>query len=324
MDETRAQAYANLIQQLLSCPNGEEPQILQANSELIDGEFLQVCQIIAENLAGEGQENAADFLRSMASQLGELLGMNDEEDSDNSEGENPRKYLEFIQELLQAEEESNSDIAVVYPIIDRRKHLLNARFAEILQQVAANFIAEHPEATREIVAIIENLSIDISNFPRGKRANNIEIEIAGYQIVLSHREPGSEKWAQTQNNLAAAYYSRIRGERAENIEKAIEFYTAALTVRTPDAFPENWAMTQNNLAAAYYSRIRGERAENIEKAIEFYTAALTVRTPDAFPENWAMTQNNLAAAYYSRIRGERAENIEKAIEFYTAALTVRT
>jgi len=46
MDETRAQAYANLIQQLLSCPSGEQPQILQANSELIDGDFLQVCEII--------------------------------------------------------------------------------------------------------------------------------------------------------------------------------------------------------------------------------------------------------------------------------------
>lgn len=54
MDEIRAQAYANLIQQLLTCPGGEEPQILQANSELIDGDFLQVCQMIAENLAGEG------------------------------------------------------------------------------------------------------------------------------------------------------------------------------------------------------------------------------------------------------------------------------
>ena len=31
MNEERIQAYLNLIQALLSCPNGEEPQILQAN-----------------------------------------------------------------------------------------------------------------------------------------------------------------------------------------------------------------------------------------------------------------------------------------------------
>jgi hypothetical protein len=31
MDETRAQAYLQLIVTLLNCPNGEERQILQAN-----------------------------------------------------------------------------------------------------------------------------------------------------------------------------------------------------------------------------------------------------------------------------------------------------
>ncbi|MCT7949947.1 tetratricopeptide repeat protein, partial [Ancylothrix sp. C2] len=247
MDENRVQAYLQLIDALLNCPAGEEPQILQANSELLDLGFVQVCEAVAAQLAEEGDENAANFLRNIAGQVGEFLGMNDEGDNDNSEEENPRKYVEFIQELFQAEQ-SNSDIAVVYRILDRGKHLLNARFAEILPQVAANLIAEHPEAIREIVAIIENLSLHISECPRGKRSNNIEIAIAGYQIVLSNRERGSETWAQTQNNLAIVYRNRIRGERAKNIEKAIEFYTAALSVRTREAFPQQWATTQNNLA----------------------------------------------------------------------------
>ena len=47
VDETRAQAYTNLIQQLLSCPNSEEPQILQANSELVNLGFLQVSEGVA-------------------------------------------------------------------------------------------------------------------------------------------------------------------------------------------------------------------------------------------------------------------------------------
>jgi CHAT domain-containing protein/TPR repeat protein/predicted enzyme related to lactoylglutathione lyase len=324
MDETRIQAYVNLIQALLSCPNGEEPQILQENSELLDLGFVQVCEAVAAGWAEEGKQNEADFLRSVASQLGEFLGMNDGEDGDNSEEENTDKYVEFIGELFQAEDESNSDIAVVYPILDRGKHLLNARFVEILQLVAANLIAEYPEGTRNIVAIIENLSIHISNFPRGNRANNIEIAIAGYQIGLNHWESGSKDWAETQNKLANAYCDRIIGDRAQNIEKAIEYYSAALTVLTRDAFPEDWAMTQNNLATAYCDRIIGDRAQNIEKAIEYYTKALTVLTRDAFPEKWAATQNNLGEAYRNRIIGDRAQNIEKAIEYYTKALTVRT
>ena len=182
MDENRIPAYLNLIQQLLTCPSGEEPQILQANSELIDGDFLQVCQMIAENLAGEGQEDAADFLRDMVSQLGQLLGMDDDEDSDNYEEENPQEYLNFILELLQAEAEleSNNNVAVVYPLLAEQQYLLNPNFSEILQQVAENLITENPDETANIVGLIENLSNHISQFPLGERANNIEIAIAGY------------------------------------------------------------------------------------------------------------------------------------------------
>ncbi len=301
MDETRAQAYLQLINTLLTCPSGEEPQIIQANLELVDQGFLQVCEVVAENLAEEGQENAADFLRDIVNQ----------------------QYLDFLQDLLQAEE-SNSEISLIYSMLGQRQHLLNARFTEILQLVAEYLIPENSEAIGSILRSIENLSMDISNFPSRNRANNIEIAIAGYQIVLSNREPGSEKWAQTQNNLGNAYLYRIREEKAENIEMAIAFYTAALSVRTRKAFPQNWAMTQNNLANAYCNRIMGEKAENIEMAIAFYTAALSVRTREAFPQDWAQTQHNLGLAYSDRIRGEKAENIELAIAFCTAALKVRT
>ena len=324
MDETRAQAYRQLIQTLLNCSNGEKPQILEANLELVDAGFLQVCEVVAENLAEEGQENQANYLRNLTSQLGQFLGMNNEGDSERSEIENSQEYENFILDLLQAEEDSNSDIKVIYPMLGGRQHLLNDRFADILQQVARNLIAEHPEAIESILDLIGNLSNHISEFPLGKRANNLEIAITGYQILLNNWEPGSENWATTQNNLALAYTYRIRGEKSENIESAIAYFTAALTIRTPDAFPEDWAATQNNLAIAYSDRIRGEKAENIELAIASFTAALSVYTRDAFPEDWARTQNNLAIAYSNRIRGEKAENIELAIASFTAALTVYT
>jgi len=250
--------------------------------------------------------------------------MEENHDRVHSEGEDFQEYEKFILELLQAEEASNGDIKVIYTILDQREHLLNACFAETLQQVAQIFIAEHPEAIESIVALIEDLSIHINQFPRGNRANNIEIAITGYQIALNNREPGSEKFAQTENNLANAYLYRIKGSRAENLERAIFYYQEALKVRTRDSFPQDWATTQNNLAAAYYSRIKGEKAENIEWAIAFYNAALAIRTRNDFPKLWAETKNNLGEAYRHRISGEKADNIEQAITFYNAALEVYT
>jgi hypothetical protein len=45
MNEQRAQAYVNLIEQLLTCADGEKlNNMLQANQELIDPEFLQVME----------------------------------------------------------------------------------------------------------------------------------------------------------------------------------------------------------------------------------------------------------------------------------------
>ncbi|MGB7708747.1 MAG: hypothetical protein WBL95_04230 [Microcoleus sp.] len=223
MDENRAQAYLQLIHTLLNCPNGEEPQILQDNSELLDRGFLETCELVAASLAEQGGENGANFLRNLASQLWQFLGMNDEGDSDNSPGENSQEYANFFLELLQAEQASNSDIAVIDPMLAQRQELLNPRFAEILQQVAQKLIAgENPETISSIVGLIENLSNHISQFPGGHRANNLEIAITGYQIVLNNREPGSEKFAQTQNNLAVAYSERINGSRADHLERAID------------------------------------------------------------------------------------------------------
>ncbi|MBD1826534.1 hypothetical protein NDI47_09980 [Microcoleus vaginatus GB1-A2] len=216
MQENRAQAYLQLIHTLLNCPNGEEPQILQDNSELLDRGFLETCELVASTLAEQGGENGANFLRNLASQLWQFIEMNDDGDSNNSEGENYQEYANFILELLQAEQDS--DIKVIYTMLAERQHLLNARFAEILQQVAQKLIAgENSETISSIIGLIENLSIHISDFPSGNKANNIEIAITGYQIVLNNREPGSEKWTQTQNNLATAYNNRVNGSLAENL-----------------------------------------------------------------------------------------------------------
>ncbi len=218
MEETRIAAYEQLIHTLLNCPNGDEPQILQDNSELLDRRFLETCESVAAKLAAQGGENGANFLRNLASQLGQFIDMNDDGDSNNSEGENSQEYAKFFLELLQAEEASNGDVKVIFPMLEQRQHLLNARFAETLQQVAEKLLdGENPETISSIVGLIENLSIHINQFPRGNRANNIEIAIIGYQIVLKNREPGSEKFAQTQHNLATAYSDRINGSLAENL-----------------------------------------------------------------------------------------------------------
>jgi tetratricopeptide (TPR) repeat protein len=320
MDEQRLQAYLTLINALLTCPSGEEGQILQDNAEFVDAGLVATMAQVAEALAERGDENAAQFLIGLANQLGEFLGL-------SASTATPGAQLRFLMQVLQATLESRGNPQVVYPLLQQNLHLLDDNFAQILYDWGTATLAEvETEQAQFITATIGEFSNLIGQFPLGSQPTNLEIAIKGCEVILTlfTRENHSETWATTQNNLGNAYSNRIRGERAENIELAIAFYQAALQVRTRDAFPSDWADTQNNLGNAYSNRIRGERAENIESAIASYQAALEVRTRDAFPSQWATTQNNLGLAYGDRIRGKRAENIETAIAYFKAALEVRT
>jgi len=322
MDEHRVQAYLSLIQELLECPSGEENDILNRHLELVDERFVQVCELVAAQLQGEGEENQAAFLRDWAREVGALLSP-----WETQKNTPPEKYLQLLRGLLKVETESHSNPKVVYPFLLQHQALLDLQFAEILTQwFRSKLDPNQQEHNFFLAALLNSIAVDISEFPLGRRADTLEIAITCYEAALEVRTPIAcpKDWAMTQNNLAGVYLYRLRGERAENLEIAITCYESALQVYTPSTYPEDWAMTQNNLAGVYLYRLRGERAENLERAISCYEAALSVRTRSAFPEDWAMTQNNLGSAHLYRLRGERAENLERAIFCYEAALSVRT
>jgi len=239
---------------------------------------------------------------------------------------NPQDYLNFLMETLQKISE-NPNPQLIYPFWAQNLDKLDDNFARILDSwIREKLTQVTPEQAYSIAFVIGNFSNLIKEFTLGDIATHKEIAITGYEIALTifTFEAFPQEWAGTNNNLAATYINRIRGEKAENLEKAITACQEALKVFTFDVFPQYWAMTQNNLANAYSNRIRGEKAENLEMAITAYHEALKVRTFDAFPQGWADTQNNLAATYINRIRGEKADNLEKAIAACQEALKVFT
>ena len=61
MDEERLQAYVSLIQDLLNCPSGKEPEVLNSHQDLVDGGLVQVMQQVAEWLVQEGNKDNGGF-----------------------------------------------------------------------------------------------------------------------------------------------------------------------------------------------------------------------------------------------------------------------
>jgi CHAT domain-containing protein/tetratricopeptide (TPR) repeat protein len=232
-------------------------------------------------------------------------------------------YTGLIKEILRVVEKSKNDRKKVYSLLEKNLHLLDEQFLTVFKRWGESELSQ--ATTREaanIAANIGNFCALFQQFPLGEKANNLEIVIAGYEILLTifTRSFSPENWAIFQMNLGVAYWERIRGEKAENLEVAIRHSNAALDEFTRDRNPESWAKVQMNLGNAYRNRIRGEKAENLEVAIRHYNAALEEFTRDRNSENWATVQMNLGAAYRNRIRGEKAENLEVAIRHYNAAL----
>lgn len=195
MDEQRLHDYLNLIQLLLTSSGTEEAvATLQSHSELIDAGLLQLMEEVATQLADRGDENAAEFLRHVVTQLIALV--------DNSSIE---KSLDFLLQVLQVTSDSKADPKVVYAFLQANLDKLDASFAKLLQAFA---VAALPQANLEELyntsADIVNFSTLIAQFPLGDKANNLEIAISGYEIGLTvfTQERCPEQWATIQNNLA--------------------------------------------------------------------------------------------------------------------------
>ena len=321
MDDRQLEAYLNLMRSLLNCPSGEENQILQANSELVDAGLVQVMLEEANNLRIDNNLDDANSLMTLA---GHLMGTYGNTMPDKS---SPSTYLKFLTEVLQVTADSKGDRNLIYALLRDNINLVNDNLAVVLRNWARETLPNSDSQRRiSITTLIGNFCNAIREFPLGSRASNLEIAIAGDEIALTvfTRQEYAKDWAMTQSNLGNDYGGRIRGEKAENLELALDAFVASLEIYTREVFPENGAGTKNNLGIAYGDRIRGEKAENLELAIAAYLASLEIYTREVFPQYWAMTQNNLGIAYRNRIKGETDQNLELAIAAYLASLEIYT
>jgi hypothetical protein len=71
--EAQLQDYVNLILALLTCPDGQEAELLQKNRKLLDKRLLEVMEEFAARLAERENQNAADWLRNFAPQVAAII-----------------------------------------------------------------------------------------------------------------------------------------------------------------------------------------------------------------------------------------------------------
>jgi hypothetical protein len=75
MTEQREDLYLNLIDRLLSCPSGQEPDVLDAHPDLLDAGLVQTMVQVATVLAHQDNQDSAKFLVHVARELAKQLGL---------------------------------------------------------------------------------------------------------------------------------------------------------------------------------------------------------------------------------------------------------
>jgi hypothetical protein len=72
--QERLEAYYDLIQKLMNCPSGNEPEVLDKHLDLIDAGLITVLMRVATMMAHEDNQDGARFLIFIARQLSVELG----------------------------------------------------------------------------------------------------------------------------------------------------------------------------------------------------------------------------------------------------------
>ncbi len=67
--------YFQLIDRLLRCPNGKEPEVLDASADLIDETLIKTMMQVATIMAHENNQEGSKFLIFIARQLARQLGL---------------------------------------------------------------------------------------------------------------------------------------------------------------------------------------------------------------------------------------------------------
>jgi hypothetical protein len=75
MTQPRSELYLELIDKLMRCPNGEEPEVLDAHPDLLDAGFVSMLVQVATVLSHENNQDGAKFLVHIARQLAQQLGL---------------------------------------------------------------------------------------------------------------------------------------------------------------------------------------------------------------------------------------------------------
>ena len=183
MDEQRLPAYLELIQQLLQCPQEEVARLLQSHSNLVDEELVATMAQVATLLEGQGNGDAAQWLRNLAAQVAEALGLQ------QAAPQGAEAARQFFLETLQLIVDQQGNPQQIYPLWGQQQSRFNSELLAELPSLAAQLLQGNGEQRTLIASVLKVFGDLIQEFPLGLRWLNLELAIAAYTASLEVFKP---------------------------------------------------------------------------------------------------------------------------------------
>ncbi|MDB9313358.1 CHAT domain-containing protein [Spirulina sp. CS-785/01] len=324
MEANSIESYNELIDKLFSCADGEEAQVLQNNSHLIDDTLLELLQNIAQEYQEAEDQLSYQWIDQQIDWVIEYLDQDLNKKID---------YYEFFFIALGIIEQENDYIQLVKEVLAENLDKITLEFRDFFYHygVQAVLKEEDGKTAYQNALCISYFCWVMQLFTQGDEDINLEVALAGYK-VLEHfftYDKYPENWVELQSEKAFLYTDANFGDRLENIEKAIQLFQNALRVYTPIEFWDDWFRNQYALASRYYEKFQlNYSSEDLEAGIQCYQRALQFcdfnQLSELNQETWGEIQNDLGIAYMARLKGERFDNLENAIAAFQATLKVFT
>ncbi|MBD2514714.1 CHAT domain-containing protein [Nostoc sp. FACHB-973] len=336
MNSPSSQAQLELILQLLSCPSGQEPELLAANITLVNTDLVEMMQQMAGDLPQQPSKKDAEWLVNLARKLEEFLSLGSQEFTGSTDSSNWTDRHQFFMQVLEAIIESRGNLPGIYPLIEHHLHLVDINWIVLLQNWKASIIQQNKidkddsDRAEIVAAVLYNMGNLFLEFPQGSLSLNLEIAIASYKLALDiYRQLGlQQNLFQTLTNLGSVYSKKAEtGIYPPANLQAIECYIEASQILRALGLPESLSLTLTNLGIAYCDRADFgiDPATNLEQAIAAHLEALEIRRQLGLSLDLSVTFTNLGNAYLAQaeLGIEPGNNLKKTIDAYLECIDIR-
>ncbi|MEG4442056.1 CHAT domain-containing protein [Microcoleus sp. AT9_B5] len=326
MKSEYTKAQLELIIELLSCPGGQEPELLETNIALVNADLVQIMQQIAGELPQQAGTKDAQWLINLAEQLEKFISLAEQ---NNPASKHSSDWI--FRQILQAIFESGSDIQQIYPLLEANLDLIDATLIDLLHNWTSHIVKKIKLEETEIPAgILYNVGNLFLNFSQGSLLLNLDIAVASYSLALGiYRQLGlQQNLFQTLTNLGSAYNSQaeLGIQPTINLRQAIDCYTEASQILREFGLDQSLSLTLTNLGIAYctQAQLGIEPTINLQRAIETYLEAIQICRLLGLELDLSATLNNLGSAYLTKaeLGIEPTANIKKTISACTEAIKI--